>query len=66
MGGVETSGRIGARHSRGGDIVNGKSLDVTQFSQNPPLDERNVLRGWYFDRDFLVIEPGVCMASVII
>lgn len=46
-----------------GDVVGWKGLGVVHLAADPALDELDVLGGRDFDGDFLVVEPGVSVAS---
>ncbi len=35
------------------------------LSNNPSLDEGNILACWNFDRNFIVVQPGVGMAAML-
>lgn len=56
-GAVETTGSVG--RGAAGDVVGGEGFGVIHLSDDPALDEGDVLACWHLDGDFLVIEPGV-------
>ncbi len=48
-----------------GRIVCRKGFWVVNLSNNPSLDEGNILACWNFDRNFIVVQPGVGMAAML-
>lgn len=62
-GGVEAARWVG-RGTGWDRSVGGKCLWVVDLADDPALDERDVLGRRDFDRDLIVVEPGVGVATI--